>query len=261
MQVKSAPFVIRSAIQPIGSKVHALEAGTVFLLLLSYIWYFQSRVHWLWAVLLALVIVSHAVRGESPAALGLRTGGFIECARRFAVPVVLVAAIGTILGFALDTVRDVALWRVAGVLAGYCVWALFQQYLLNGYFTNRLQASVDTKYQYLVAPMAGALFAGAHVPNTLLMAVTLVGGTVAAAAYMRHRNLFFLAFAHALIGTMIWFVVPDTVSHHLRVGPGMRRTHVHSPHRQQPARDSVEALVLQRRTSIGDDLARRGINR
>jgi len=48
---------------------------------------------------------------------------------------------------------------------------------------------------------------------------------VAAIAYQRHRNLFFLAFAHALIGTMIWFAVPDTVSHHLRVGPGMRRTH------------------------------------
>ena len=67
------------------------------------------------------------------------------------------------------------------------------------------------------------MFAAAHVPNPLLMGVTLVGGTVAAFAYQRHRNLFFLAFAHALIGTMLWLVVPDTVSHHLRVGPGMRR--------------------------------------
>jgi hypothetical protein len=39
-----------------------------------------------------------------------------------------------------------------------------------------------------------------------------------------------LAFAHALIGTMLWLVVPDTVSHHLRVGPGMRRTHAHTVH-------------------------------
>jgi membrane protease YdiL (CAAX protease family) len=104
---------------------------------------------------------------------------------------------------------------------------------LNGYFANRLSASFDAKYQYLVAPTAGGMFAAAHAPNMLLMGVTLVGGTVAAVAYRRHKNLFFLAFAHALIGTMIWFAVPDTVSHHLRVGPGMRRTHAR--HVQQPA--------------------------
>jgi hypothetical protein len=230
---------------PIGV-VNAFEAVTVFLLLLSYIWYFQARFHSSWIILLAMVILSHVVRGESPAALGLRTEGFVDCARRFAIPVLLVAAAGTILGFALDTVRQVALWRVAGVLGGYCFWALFQQYLLNGYFTNRLQASVAKRYQYLVAPMAGAMFAAAHVPNALLMAVTLVGGTVAAAAYVRHRNLIFLALSHALIGTMIWLVVPDTVSHHLRVGPGMRRTQAHAHHRAAPVRDTLDALVVRR---------------
>ena len=223
MQVRSPSLAIRSAVQPIGPSVHALEAGTVFCLLLSYIWYFQARMHWSWMILLALVLLSHAVRGETPSDLGLRRAGFAECARRFTIPVLIVALVGGAAGFALDTVRDVAAWRVAGVLIGYCWWALFQQYLLNGYFANRLSASFDGKYQYLVAPMAGGMFAAAHAPNMLLMGVTLVGGTVAAAAYRRHRNLFFLAFAHALIGTMIWLAVPDTVSHHLRVGPGMRR--------------------------------------
>jgi hypothetical protein len=231
MQVRSPSLAIRSAVQPIGPMVHALEAGTIFFLLLSYIWFLQARVHWSWMILLALVIASHAVRGETPTALGLRRAGFKECARRFAIPVLLVAATATTLGFLFDTVRHVAPWRVAGVLAGYVFWALFQQYLLNGYFVNRLQASFQERHEYLVAPMGGALFAAAHLPNTLLMGVTLVGGTVAAAAYRRHRNLFFLALAHALIGTTIWLVVPDTVSHHLRVGPGMRRTHIHAHHR------------------------------
>jgi hypothetical protein len=225
MQVRSPSLAIRSAVQPIGPMVHALEAGTIFLLLLSYIWYFQARVHWSWMILLGFVLLSHAVRGETPAALGLRREGFSECARRYAIPVFVVAVAGTVVGFWLDTLRDVAAWRVAGVLIGYCWWALFQQYLLNGYFANRLSASLESRHQYLVAPLAGAMFAGAHVPNPLLMAVTFVGGTVAAFAYQRHRNLFFLAFAHALIGTMIWFAVPDSVSHHLRVGPGMRRHH------------------------------------
>jgi hypothetical protein len=177
--------------------VHALEAGTIFILLLAYIWYFQAHVHWSWMILLAIVLLSHAVRGESPIELGLRREGFIECTRRFAIPVLVVAAAGVIAGFAFDTVRSVAAWRVAGVLVGYCFWALFQQYLLNGYFANRLQASLDTRYRFLVAPLAGMMFAAAHVPNPLLMGVTLVGGTVAAWAYQRHRNLFFLAFAHA----------------------------------------------------------------
>jgi len=238
MQVRSPSLAIRSAVQPIGPMVHALEAGTVFFLLLSYIWYFQARMHHSWMILLAVVLLSHAVRGESPGSLGLRLKGFAECARRYAVPVLMIAVAGAIAGFALDTVRDVAAWRVAGVLIGYCWWALFQQYLLNGYFANRLSASFDARYQFLVAPMAGAMFAAAHAPNMLLMGVTLVGGTVAAIAYQRHRNLLFLAFAHALIGTLIWFAVPDTVSHHLRVGPGMRRTHT-TVQRQAPVPDTA----------------------
>jgi hypothetical protein len=243
MQVRSPSLAIRSALQPIGPAIHALEAGTVFFLLISYIWYVQARVHWSWMILLAMVLISHAVRGETPASLGLRTNGFRDCARRFTIPVLIVAATGTIAGFALDTVRDVALWRVAGVLVGYCFWALFQQYLLNGYFVNRLQQSLGERYQYLVAPLGGALFAAAHTPNVLLMGITLVGGAVAAAAYLRWRNLLFLALAHALIGTTIWFVVPDTVSHHLRVGPGMRRTHVHAPHRPTVVDGTVTARL------------------
>ncbi len=82
--------------------------------------------------------------------------------------------------------------------------------------------------------MAGAMFAAAHLPNPLLMVVTLIGGAVAAVAYQRHRNLFFLALAHALIGTMLWLVVPDALSHNLRVGPGMLRGHAHAVHRPSP---------------------------
>src|SRR5262249_53289414 len=153
--------------------------------------------------------------------------GFIDCARRFGVPVLVVAIAGVVAGFAFDSVRDVAAWRGAGGLGGYCFWALFPQDLLYGYLAKRLHASFVGRYQFVVAPLAGLMFAAAHVPNPLLMGVTLIGGTVAAWAYQRHRNLFFLAFAHALIGTMLWLVVPDSVSHHLRVGPGMRRNHAH----------------------------------
>ena len=255
MLIKSPSVAIRSALRPIGPMVHALEAGTVFLLLLSYIWYFQRRVHWSWMILMGLVLLSHAIRGESPVDLGLRKAGFRDCARRFTIPILLVAATGTILGFALDTVRDVALWRVAGVLVSYCFWALFQQYLLNGYFVNRIHASFHAKHEFVVALIGGALFAAAHTPNMLLMVVTLIGGTVAAAAYLRHRNLFFLAFAHALIGTLIWFAVPDTLSHHLRVGPGMKRAPAPAPAIQSPSsNDSLSAVVRPAGVPLADSI-------
>ena len=35
MQVRSPSLAIRSAVQPIGPLVHALEAGTIFFLLLA----------------------------------------------------------------------------------------------------------------------------------------------------------------------------------------------------------------------------------
>ena len=253
MQVRFPSLAIRSAVEPIGPMVHALEAGTVFSLLLSYIWFFQARVHWSWIILLALVIASHAVRGETPTTLGLRRAGFKDCARRFAIPVLLVAVTATTLGFLFDTVRHVAPWRVAGVLAGYIVWALFQQYLLNGYFVNRIHASFHARHEFIVALIGGALFAAAHTPNMLLMVVTLIGGTVAAVAYLRHRNLFFLAFAHALIGTLIWFVVPDTVSHHLRVGPGMKRAAAPAPAIHRPSsNDSLRTLVPEPEVPLAD---------
>jgi membrane protease YdiL (CAAX protease family) len=221
MEVRSLSFPIRSARQPVGAWVHAVEAGAIFALLISYIWFFQALARPSWMILLGIILISHAIRGETPSGLGLRKAGFAECARRFAVPVIVVAVITVMLGFVFETVRHVAVWQVAGVLLGYCPWALFQQYLLNGYFTNRLSASFDARYQFLVAPMAGGMFAAAHAPNMLLMSVTLIGGTLAALAYRRYRNLFILALAHALIGTTVWLAVPDSLSYHLRVGPGM----------------------------------------
>jgi hypothetical protein len=146
---------------------------------------------------------------------------------------------------------------VAGVLIGYCWWALFQQYLLNGYFANRLSAAFDARYPYLVALMAGAMFAGAHAPNMLLMGVTLVGGTVAAIAYQRHRNLFFLAFAHALIGTMIWFAVPDTVSHHLLCRTGKCGARTRTAMSKPPAADTASTCA----TRLPDALRRRSARR
>jgi hypothetical protein len=68
--------------------------------------------------------------------------------------------------------------------------------------------------------ISAALFSGAHLPNFFLMAVTLLAGYICARNYMRYKNLYFLAIAHGTVGFLLFLVVPDSISHHLTVGPG-----------------------------------------
>jgi membrane protease YdiL (CAAX protease family) len=96
-------------------------------------------------------------------------------------------------------------------------WGTFQQYLLNGYFLNRLLVAMPGRP---AAVASAALFSGAHLPNWFLMAVTLLTGYVCARIYMRYKNLYFLGIAHATVGFLLLLVVPDSVTRHLVVGPG-----------------------------------------
>jgi hypothetical protein len=52
------------------------------------------------------------------------------------------------------------------------------------------------------------------------MVITLVLGYVCGRIYIRYKNLYFLGIAHATIGFLLFLVVPDSVTHHLVVGPG-----------------------------------------
>ena len=212
------------AVQP-RRLTSALEAVAFLVALLVYIWYFQARAPITWTALLAMLVVSQLVHGESPVALGVRWAGFGDCARRYALPVLVLGAAAIATGDALHTLRPVPATHVMGVFVGYIWWALLQQYLLNAFFVTRLTAAFGGRNGYLVAPLAGSFFAAAHMPNALLVYATLLAGTLSAIVYRRHRNLLFLALAHAMLGTMIWFVVPDSISHGLRVGPGMAGHH------------------------------------
>jgi hypothetical protein len=57
-------------------------------------------------------------------------------------------------------------------------------------------------------------------PNWLLMLITAAGGYGAICIYRRYRNLYSLGLAHATIGFLLFMVVPDSLIHHMRVGPG-----------------------------------------
>lgn len=194
-----------------------LEPLAVFVMIMAYIWdlrYSHGRV---WLLILALMVVSHLARRERAAALGFRSGNLRECLRDFAPALGLLALAMLGCGILLQTTRTLAPRQGALALGAYLPWGIFQQYLLNGYFFNRFNQALSAR----AAPLAAAvLFSGAHLPNWFLMGVTLPLGYCAARLYRRYHNLYFLGIAHGVIGFLLFLVVPDSISHHLTVGPG-----------------------------------------
>ena len=116
--------------------------------------------------------------------------------------------------------------RITGLLESDILQAL-PLYVLMGALLNRLpladivfRAATRAFARSRAAPLLAALlFSAAHAPNWFLMLVTFVGGYVSATVYLDSRNLYFLGLAHGLFGFLLYLVVPDTISHHLYVGP------------------------------------------
>src|SRR5262249_45062359 len=192
-----------------------LETSGVFVLILLYIWKLRRPHPFAWILILGLVLASHALRHETAAGLGFRLQNLEKTAEVF-MPVVLLLALGLLgLGFVSRTIRNVSPQSGLSSLAFYCIWGLFQQYVLNGFFVNRF-AEVSRRGAPL---MAAACFSAVHTPNWFLMLVTLAGGFLCAKVYLKFRNLYVLGVGHGVIGFLIYLVVPDTITHHLYVGP------------------------------------------
>lgn len=100
----------------------------------------------------------------------------------------------------------------------YATWAIVQQFILQSFFFYRLERVLHSGMK--AALVASLLFCAAHVPNPVLVPVTLVAGLITCALFRRYRNIYPLGIAHGLVGLAIAISVPDTVLHHMRVGIG-----------------------------------------
>ncbi|HLI83395.1 MAG TPA: CPBP family intramembrane glutamic endopeptidase [Bryobacteraceae bacterium] len=194
-----------------------LEPAGIFLLIMDYIW----RVRYVHPVfglaIVGLVVASHWVHRERAAALGFRSLNFRKCVEDFAPAVILLALLLLGTGELMDSIRPIGFDSAMLAWCGYLPWGLFQQYVLNGYFLNRLERVVPQRAAMM---LSAALFSGVHLPNWFLMIVTLLLGYCSVWIYSRYRNLYFLGGAHATLGFLLYLVVPDSISHHLVVGPG-----------------------------------------
>ena len=117
-------------------------------------------------------------------------------------------------GWQLPAIQHpIQLWRVGA----YSVWAVEQEFILNSFLFLNLEQLAGTRRAIL---FSAVIFAIAHIPNPVLMALTLLAGLMFCAVFARYRNIWPLAVAHALLGITVAVSVPDSVTHHMRVGLG-----------------------------------------
>jgi hypothetical protein len=106
-------------------------------------------------------------------------------------------------------------------IAGYVLWTVYQQFLLNDYFMPRLIRI--TASERVAVMLAGVLFAAAHLPNLWLTVATLAWGVISTVLFLKYRNIYALGLAQGLLGLTFAVCVPEALSHHLRVGLGYLR--------------------------------------
>ena len=163
---------------------------------------------------LGLMIFSHRARNESLSDIGFRSDNLPDSCRLLLVPtagaVLVILATGWFTNHALFAGH----FRVRYI--SLPLWALFQQYTLNGFINRRAQLAFGKGLKSIT--VVAVIFALLHLPNPLLAVATLIGGLIWAAVYQRQPNLFALALSHTVLSITLALSLPQYLLNSLRVG-------------------------------------------
>lgn len=162
---------------------------------------------------LSLMAFSHRERGETLHDIGFRTDNFLASCRLLLLPTIATMIVVIAIG-----------WLMNHELAGHFrprflalpLWALFQQYALNGFINRRAQLALGKGVKSIA--LVAIVFALLHLPNPLLGILTAIGGLIWAAVYQRQPNLFALAISHSLVSITLALSLSPDLTNSLRVG-------------------------------------------
>ena len=206
----------------------AIEITLIFSFIMVLVWTLPGDPknwtlgHWILVTLgLVFVLGSWRYRKDNLKMVGLLPDDFNQARPIF---IWVMASLSVLIGMAF--IINPVFWeqpnfgqKVSDQLKNYLAWAVFQQLILHGYFTNRLQ--IIFKKPWLTAMIAGLLFALVHLPNPVLAIGALIFGGAGAYFFLKSRNLYILALAHAILGTAVKYLVANQLlDHAMRVGPG-----------------------------------------
>lgn len=197
----------------------ALEVLLIYAGILYYIWHWQFTRPLVWIALFAAILLTHIWHRDNLRTLGLGRTELRPCAQIVLTLAVVLYIPLLLYGFARHRLVAIAPdWHTLESFLAYGVWCLFQQYLTQSYFHNRLMQVIRNRH--VSSLLVGIMFCSAHIPNPILMVGTGIGGFIFAEIFARHRNIWPLALAQAVGGLLLAAISPETILHHMRVGPG-----------------------------------------
>ena len=202
-----------------------------YCLILAVIWTPRPLQRWLYVIALGWFIVSIFLSFEGWKAMGCCVAGFWRSSWVVGIAVIM-AAVATFFASSLHTLHHPGgplQW--VRTFGGYAIFALTQQLLLQGYFLARLLRILPNPN--LAAILSAAVFALAHLPNPILTPLTLIWGLTACLVFIRSRNIYPLAIAHAIFGICVAITIPASVLHNMRVGLGYIKYRPHPLHLSQ----------------------------
>jgi len=166
------------------------------------------------ALAFGLMLFSHRERGETFRDVGLRADNFFASCRLLLLPTAIAVLLITTFGWLTSHASFGAAWRWR--FAALPLWALLQQYVLNGFINRRAQLALGAGGKSVA--LVAIAFSLLHLPSPTLALLTLVAGAWWGFVYQRAPNLYALALSHTVVSLALALTVSAHWLNGLRVG-------------------------------------------